>query len=59
MRLVIHWWMVLGAVIGQVVGPRIPMVADLILIFATLDPVKTHVRRFGVSGPDGVFGYTS
>ena len=46
--------MVLGDIVGEVGGPRSPIVAELILRFAAADPVETYVHRLGAYGHNGV-----
>ena len=53
-RLVIHMWMVLGAVVGQVGVTRSPIITELILIFAASEPIEAHVHQLGASGHDSV-----
>ena len=55
----IHWWVVIGDVVGQVGGPRSLIVVELILIFMAPDPVKTYARLFGAFGHYGVVCDTS
>ena len=59
MRLVIHGWIVIGALVGQVLGTRIPIVVELILVLIAAEPVETHVHQLGVSGHYGVVCDTS
>ena len=51
---VLHWRMMLGAVITPVEPSRVPIKAELILCSAEMQPIKPHVHRDGLTRHNGV-----
>ena len=52
--LLLQWWMIFGAVIGQIGNSGSPIVIELILRILAVEPVKYYVHGFGAFGDSSI-----